>query len=85
VAPSQLVAVIISGAILVVMLLQWMLARVVEGPLGDVIGYLSLHDKHFRPFMNGTISIKDIVFYLCVTVLFLILARNALEGRRWKP
>jgi ABC-2 type transport system permease protein len=82
---SQVVAVVSAAAILVVMLLQWMLARVVEGPLGDVIGYLSLHDKHFRPFMQGTISIKDIVFYVSVTVFFLLLARNSLEGRRWKP
>lgn len=85
IASSQLVAAVISGVILVFLLLQWMLARVVEGTLGDVVGYLSLHDKHFRPFMSGTISIKDVIFYLSVTVLFLVLARNSLEGRRWKP
>lgn len=85
IANNQLVALIVSIVILVFMLLQWMAARIVEGPLGDVIGYLSLHDKHFRPFMNGTISIKDMIFYASVTLVFLVLARNSLEGRRWKP
>lgn len=82
---SQIVAAVISAVIIVFMLAQWMLARLVEGPLGDIIGYLSLHDKHFRPFMQGSVSLKDILFYLCATAFFLLLARNSLEGRRWKP
>ena len=85
IANSQVVAAVIAGAIVVFMLLQWMLARIVEGPLGDLLGYLSLHDKHFRPFMNGTVSLKDVFFYFSVTAFFLVLARNSLEARRWKP
>lgn len=81
---SQLVALIISGAITVIMLLLWILARVVEGSLGDVIGMLSLHDKHFRPFQDGTISIANIVYYLSVSAFFLVAARNALESKRWR-
>src|SRR5439155_7749589 len=83
IATSQVVAVVISGVIVVILLLQWMLARLVDGRLGDIVGYLSLHDKHFRPFMDGTVSLRDIIFYFSVTALFLVLARNALEGRRW--
>lgn len=85
IAGSQVVAVVISGVIVVFLLLQWMLARLIEGPVSDVVAYLSLHDKHFRPFMSGTVSTKDVLFYLSITALFLVLARNALEGRRWKP
>lgn len=81
---SQLVAGIIAGVLIVPLLLMWMLARVVEGPLGDVVGYLALHDKHFRPFMDGNVSTSNVVFYLSVTAFFLVLSRNVLEGRRWR-
>lgn len=83
VAKSQVVAAVIGGSITVVLLLVWMLARLVDGPLGDVIGQLALWDKHFVPFMRGTINLADILYYLSVTVLFLVLARNGLESRRW--
>lgn len=85
VGESQLVALVISAVILVFGLLLWTGARVIDGPLGDVVGYMSLHDKHFKPFQNGTINLKDVVFYLSVSLFFLMLARNSLEGRRWKP
>lgn len=81
---SQLVALIVGAVTLVLMLLLWITARVVDGPLGDVIGYLSLHDKHFRPFQEGTVSTAHVVFYLSVTAVFLVLSRNALEARRWR-
>lgn len=85
VSTSQLMALVIGGVITVTLLLQWLLARLVEGTLSEVISYLSFHDKHFRPFMSGTISTRDLLFYLSFTVFFLVLARISLEGRRWRP
>lgn len=84
-AKSQLVAAVISGVIAVVMLLLWLTSRVVDGALGEIVSYFALHDKHFRPFMEGTVSTANVVFYLSVSGFFLMLARNALEGRRWRP
>lgn len=81
---SQLVAAIVSSVILVALLFMWRTARVVEGTLSDVIAYLALHDKHFRPFMDGTIELRNIVFYVSVTIVFLMLSRNVLESRRWR-
>lgn len=81
---SQLVAVIISGVTLVVLLLLWLTSRVVDGWLGDLVSYITLHDKHFRPFMDGTVSTANIVYYLSVIGFFLMLSRNALEARRWR-
>ncbi|MCK6551256.1 hypothetical protein L6R52_35805 [Myxococcota bacterium] len=85
VSTSQLMALVIGGVISVALLLMWMLARIVDGSLSEIIGYLSFHDKHFRPFMSGTISTRDLIFYLSFTVIFLVLARISLEGRRWRP
>lgn len=81
---SQLVAAIISGVITVVMLVLWTIARVVEGTLGDLVGQLSLHDKHFRPFMDGIITLPNLIFYASVSIVFLFAARNVLESRRWR-
>jgi len=81
---SQLVAAIVSGVTLVVLLLLWLTSRVVDGWLGDLISYLALHDKHFRPFMDGTVSTANVVFYIAVIAFFLMLSRNALEARRWR-
>ena len=61
----------------------WLLARVVEGSLGDLLGAMALHDRHFSPFKQGTLSLEHFVFYLSVTTVFLVMARNALEARRW--
>ncbi len=82
---SQFAAFVIGAVITVVMLVLWMTSRVVDGALGDFIAYLALHDKHFRPFMDGTIPTAAVVFYLSVTAFFLTLSRNVLEGRRWRP
>lgn len=84
VARTQLFAIIISAVILVALLAVWLVASLVDGPLGDVLSYVALHNKHFRPFMEGKVSLSDLVFYLSVTVFFLVLSRNVLEARRWR-
>ena len=81
---SQLVALIVGAVILVVLLLLWLTARVVDGWLGDLLSYFAIHDKHFRPFMEGTVSVAHLVFYASAIGLFLMLSRNALEARRWR-
>jgi ABC-2 type transport system permease protein len=85
IASSQVVAAIISGVIIVVFLQFNLIARVVEGKFGDLLYYLDLHVKHFRPFMEGTFSLTHLIYYVSVAVLFLVLARNSLEARRWRP
>jgi len=82
-AKGWIVAGAASAATLAVMHTFWLLARVVEGPLGDLLGALAMHDKHFLPFKQGTLSLYHSVFYLAVTAVFLSLARNGLEARRW--
>jgi ABC-2 type transport system permease protein len=80
---SQVMAVVISGSIVVFLVILWWFARLVDGALGDVVNYMALHNIHFRPFMDGTLALKDVVFYVSTTILFLVLARNSLEARRW--
>lgn len=83
-APSQIVAAILSTAILVAMLLFWLLANVTEPPLSGVFGYLALHNKHFLPFMKGTVNTRDIIYYFAVTWFFLMVSTRVIEARRWR-
>ena len=80
---SQLVAIISSAAILVGLLLSWLMAMITERPINELFTWLSLHNKHFQPFMSGLINTQDVVFYVSLTYFFLFLATRVLESRRW--
>lgn len=83
VASGWVVAGAVSGATLALGHTFWLLARRINGELGNAVAYLALHDKHFMNFKQGVLSVKHVVFYLSVTIVFLMLARSGLEGRRW--
>lgn len=83
-APSQIVAAILSAAILVAMLLFWLLATVTGPPLSGLFSYLAVHNKHFLPFMKGTVNTRDLIYYLSVTWFFLMVSTRVIEARRWR-
>lgn len=83
-APNQLVAAVSTTATVATFIMLWLLARVAQAPVADVLAYLSLHDRHFRPFMRGILTINDVVFYLSLTYVALTAAIRATEARRWQ-
>jgi ABC-2 type transport system permease protein len=83
-AKSQVVAIISSGVMAVALTMTWMLARVTERPLSDVMSGMAFWQQHFTPFMAGIIHVRDIVYYLVVTYLGLFAATRVLEARRWR-
>jgi len=40
--------------------------------------------EHFFNFARGVIDIKDIVYYISLTILFLFLTLRSLETRHWR-
>jgi ABC-2 type transport system permease protein len=84
VSPNQLVAVILAAGAIGTLVLLWMLSKIASPPVEDLLAYLSLHDKHFRPFMRGLLSLQDVVFYLSLTYVALTMATRVLETRRWR-
>lgn len=82
VARNQLVAVMIGGVLLVLMLLGWLVSKIADPPLSDVLSYLALFDRHFQPFMRGRINTESLVFFGSVTFGFLMLSVRALQWRR---
>lgn len=81
---SQLVAGFGSVVITVAFLVMWLLAKVADPPLVDVLSHLSLFDRHYRSFMRGQINVDDIVFYLSICFVFLMLASRFMAARRWR-
>lgn len=83
-AKNQILAAVMSGTITVALLLAWMLAKKVDGTLGDVIGFLDLFDQHFRAFSRGTIKLVSVAYYLSLTWGALLLCTAVLTARRWR-
>ncbi len=84
VARHQLVAAVTSASIVVFLLLAWMLSRVSDPPLKEILAFMSLFDKHFRGFMNGRIELESVVYYLTISFVFLMLSTRWLSARRWR-
>ncbi len=84
IAPNQLVALVLGVLVVLVFVLFWFVAKIASPPFEELIAYLSLHDKHFRPFMRGLISIKDVVFYVSLIYVAFVSATRILEARRWQ-
>ena len=80
----QLVAGVISAALVVFFVLAWLLAKVTDPPIKDLISYLSFYDRHFRPFGRGQINTEDVVFFLSITFVSLMLASRFMAARRWR-
>lgn len=83
-APNQLVAAITGAAVVLVFVLLWLLSRIASPPIETLLSYMSIHDKHFRPFMRGLISLSDVVFYISLMFVALTLTTRVIEARRWR-
>jgi ABC-2 type transport system permease protein len=81
---SQILAAVLSGTTIVGLLLAWMLAKKIDGPLGDVIGFLDLFDQHYRSFSRGTIKLQSVAYYGALTYGALLMCTAVLTARRWR-
>ena len=77
-------AVILSGALVVLLELCWPLGQIADPPLSELLGFLALHTKHFSPFQRGLLQLADVVFFLGVIYLSLLAATKVLESQRWR-
>ena len=79
---SEMLAAMITFAVL----LPWMLlegvAQSAEEPLRSVVSYVSFNVQ-LREMMRGVLEVKPLVFLGSVIVFFLLLTHRAIEARRW--
>ena len=81
---TQYVAGAVSSVVVVLLLLTWLLGRIADAPLDDILSYCSLFDKHFQPFMRGRVNTQSIIYYGSLTFAFLLLSVRSIRGRRWR-
>lgn len=79
---SQLVAGVIGACIIGFFVVAWLLAKVVDPPLKDIVQYLSFYDRHFRNFGRGQIHTESVLYLLTLPFLFLMASVQLLSLRR---
>ncbi len=82
VCESQIVAMILTYAVLIVTVFLGNFAEVVSGAFKTVLLWLS-PTARFTDFSMGILNPSAVVYYLSITVLFLYLTVNAIERRRF--
>jgi ABC-2 type transport system permease protein len=83
-ARTQLMAGVLATVLIFVLFLAWAMSRVVDPPLGTLISYFSLYEKHFFPFMRGLVQLSDVVYYVSLTYLALFAATRVIQSQRWQ-
>ncbi len=80
---NQVVAAMATFGVLVLFwFLTWNEAATGE-MFPELLRHLSLFDR-FQNFAQGAIDSQEVVFFVCVTLLFLALAWQSLQSRRWR-
>jgi ABC-2 type transport system permease protein len=70
-----------------ILLVLWMIgypSRIQSPTGGQIFTYLDLSEHFYNTFLRGIIELKDIVYYLSVTILALFLGTMSVESRRWR-
>ncbi len=80
---SQVVAAVLSGVMVLALTTCWLLAKVTDRPLTDIVTGLAWWG-HFDPFRSGLIHLRHVVYFLLVSFLALFAATRVLEARRWR-
>lgn len=83
VTDSQIVAVIVSFATLLMFYVIGLASRGQTGVWQGVFDYLSI-TSHLDAFVRGMVRLTDIVYYLSVAFLGLFLTHRVIEAQRWR-
>jgi len=80
---NQIIAGVLTFAILLVLWMSGSLAGNLGGPVGDAAGYLSIND-HFQEFPRGVIDTKDVLYFVSIILAGLFLTYLSIQSRRWR-
>ena len=82
---QQLIAAVLSAAMVAIMCFIHLLANKVDTPLKDVLEQIDLWWVHYQyGFMKGVLNLKDVIYYVAATYFFLLLSIKTLEAKRWQ-
>ncbi|HVN54271.1 MAG TPA: ABC transporter permease [Anaerolineaceae bacterium] len=70
-----------------VLLILWLLSFPVQasgGVGGDLLSYLDMQGHLYNTFMQGIVELKDVIYYISITILALFIGSMSVETRRWR-
>jgi len=80
---TQLIAAIFTyGIILLLWNLSWNEAAVPGSWLGVVSQFCAF--DHFEPFARGVVDLKDVAYFVAITVFMWFLTMRSMESRQWR-
>ena len=80
---SQVVAAVLSGVMVLALTTAWLLGKVTDRPLTDIVMGLAWWG-HFDAFRTGLVHVKHVTYFVLVTFISLFAATRVLEARRWR-
>jgi ABC-2 type transport system permease protein len=80
---NQMVSAVIGFVILLMLFIIGQVAGNVAAGVGEFLAQLSL-SNHFDAFPRGIIDLKDVVFYVTFTAVFLFITIQVVEARRYR-
>jgi gliding motility-associated transport system permease protein len=80
---NQIVAAIVSFALLLVLWLSENLGQFLGGTIGQIVSYTSVIN-HFQSFPQGVIESKDVIYYLTLVAGGIVLSTLSLQSRRYR-
>jgi ABC-2 type transport system permease protein len=80
---NQIVAAIVSFALLLVFWLSDNLGQFLGGTIGQIVSYTSVN-AHFQSFPQGVIQSNDVIYYLTLVVAGIVLSTLSLQSRRYR-
>lgn len=80
---NQVIAAVIGVVASVSLWLLDIVSPVFRGTAQDVVSYLT-PSGHYYGFVEGIIDTRDLVYYVSATAVFLFLASQVLQSRRWQ-
>lgn len=69
------------------MILLWIIGapgNYTSGFVSELFKYLSITGHYYGSFYNGVIDLKDVIYFISLTILALFLGSRVIEARRWK-
>jgi ABC-2 type transport system permease protein len=78
---NQIVAAIVSFALLLVLWLSDNLGQFLGGTIGSIVSYTSVIN-HFQSFPQGVIQSNDVIYYVTLIAAGLVLSTLSLQSRR---
>jgi ABC-2 type transport system permease protein len=80
---NQMIAAMLSFAVLLVLWLADAVANNIGEPVNNIVRYLSI-TQHFQDFSRGVIDTSHVVYFVSMIAACLVLTMLSLQTRRWR-